>query len=169
MHMPFNRRRFLESCSLASAAVLTSGFVIPAAESADPVVRNGAAKFKFSLAAYSYRNLLSGKSPQLTLGDFIDDCAKMQLEGTELTSYYFPNPVTPEYLRQLKQRCFRLGLDVSGTAVGNDFGHLPGEQRDKQIAHMKRWIDYAEILGLLSFGCSRVRCRKIPLPRKLIS
>jgi len=30
-----------------------------------PVVRNDKAKFKFSLAAYSYRNLLSGKSQPL--------------------------------------------------------------------------------------------------------
>jgi len=110
-------------------------------------VRNGEPKFKFSLAAYSYRKLLQGKTAELTVADFIDDCAKMQLEGTELTSYYFPEPVTPEYLRQLKHQCFRLGLGVSGTAVGNDFGIPPGEKRDEQIAHLKHWIDNAEILG----------------------
>ena len=57
----------------------------------EPIERHGGPKFKFSLAAYSYRDLLTGKTPQLTLDDFIDDCAKMQLEGTELTSYYFPD------------------------------------------------------------------------------
>jgi sugar phosphate isomerase/epimerase len=113
----------------------------------DPVKRNGTPKFKFSLAAYSYRNLLTGESPKLALSDFIDDCARMQLEGTELTSYYFPDPVMPEYLRTLKQQCFRLGLDVSGTAVGNDFGHPPGPKRDQEIANVKQWVDYAEILG----------------------
>jgi sugar phosphate isomerase/epimerase len=71
----------------------------------------------------------------------------MQLEGTELTSYYFPRPVTPEYLRQIKQECFHLGLDVSGTAVGNDFGHPPGAKRQQQIDQVKRWVDYAAILG----------------------
>ncbi len=141
-----NRRRFLETCSFASAAALTTGLATGAA-AAEPIVRNGQPKFKFSLAAYSYRSLLQGKEPQLTLADFIDDCAAMQLEGTELTSYYFPNPVTPEYLRQLKQQCFRLGLTISGTAVGNDFGFPPGEKRDEQIANLKRWIDYSEIMG----------------------
>ncbi|MFO0906340.1 MAG: sugar phosphate isomerase/epimerase family protein [Pirellulales bacterium] len=118
-----------------------------AARAIPPVVRNGQPKFKFSLAAYSYRNLLSGKSPQLTLEDFVRDCAAMGLEGTELTSYYFPKETTPQYLRSLKKLCFELGLDVSGTAVGNDFGHPPGEKRDEQIALVKRWVDYAEILG----------------------
>jgi len=146
MHRSFDRRRFLQTCSIASAAAAT-GLAANGTLAAEPIVRNGAAKFKYSLAAYSYRKLLQGKTPELTVADFIDDCAKMQLEGTELTSYYFPNPTTPEYLRQLKQQCFRLGLDVSGTAVGNDFGHPPGEKRDEQIAHLKHWIDNAEILG----------------------
>ncbi|MBC8355359.1 MAG: sugar phosphate isomerase/epimerase [Planctomycetes bacterium] len=146
MHHFFDRRRFLQTCSIASVAA-ASGVAALEVDAAEPIERNGASKFKFSLAAYSYRKLLQGKTAELNLSDFIDDCAKMQLEGTELTSYYFPNPVTPEYLRQLKQQCFRLGLDVSGTAVGNDFGHPPGEKRDEQLAHLKHWVDNAEILG----------------------
>lgn len=146
MPRQIDRRTFFAGCS-AAAALTATPFVLPSIQASEPVSRNGAPKFKFSLAAYSYRKLLSGKQPELTMADFIDDCARMQLEGTELTSYYFPNPATPEYLRGLKQQCFRLGLDVSGTAVGNDFGHPPGEARDKQIASLKQWIDNAEILG----------------------
>jgi sugar phosphate isomerase/epimerase len=122
-------------------------FFSPSAAAIDAVNRNGRAKFKFSLAAYSYRNLLAGKNPKLTLADFIDDCARFQLEGTELTSYYFPPQPTGEQLRELKRRAFRLGLDISGSAVGNDFCHPPGERRDREIAHVKKWVDYAEILG----------------------
>lgn len=117
------------------------------ARAIDPIQRNGKPKFKFSMAAYSYRKLLQGKNAPLTLFDFVNDCAAAQLEGTELTSYYFPSDTTPEYLRQLKRHCFRLGLDISGTAVGNDFGHPPGPARDAQIASVKRWIEFAEILG----------------------
>lgn len=137
-----DRRQFMKQCSVIAAAA----FVAPATVKAiEAIPRNGKPKFKFSLAAYSYRNLLKGG--ELTLADFIDDCAAMGLEGTELTSYYFPEPATPEYLRGLKQQCFQLGLDVSGTAVGNDFGHPDGEKRRQQIAHVKQWIDNAEILG----------------------
>jgi sugar phosphate isomerase/epimerase len=113
----------------------------------EPIERPGAPKFKFSLAAYSYRRLLQGKDAELTLADFVNDCSKMQLEGTELTSYYFPEKVTDKYLRELKHQCFRLGLDISGTAIRNDFAHPPGEARRKDIEHCKKWIDYAEILG----------------------
>jgi len=50
-------------------------------------------------------------------------------------------------LRQLKQHCFRLGLEISGTAVRNNFALPPGPKRDQEIAAMKGWIDRAEVLG----------------------
>ncbi len=144
-----DRRDFLRTAALGAAGALGSLALPPGslASAAEPIARSGKPKFKFSLAAYSYRDLLSGKQPKLTLANFIADCAAMGLEGTELTSYYFPKQTTPEYLRELKHQAFRLGLDVSGTAVGNDFCHPLGEARDKQLAGVKQWIDYAEILG----------------------
>jgi sugar phosphate isomerase/epimerase len=134
------RRQFLAASAASLATAATASAI-------EPIPRNGQPKFKFSLAAYSYRDLFKGDSPKLTLKDFVDDCAKFGLEGTELTSYYFPASTTPEYLRTLRRHCFRLGLDVSGTAVGNDFGHPPGEARTQQLANVKQWIEYAEILG----------------------
>ena len=141
-----NRRQFIHSYAIAAGSLALGGVAAPA-RAIEPIARNGQPKFKFSLAAYSYRGLLSGADPQLTLKDFVDDCAKMGLEGTELTSYYFPKNTTPDYLRTLRRQCFRLGLDVSGTAVGNDFGHPPGDARTNEIAKVKQWIDFSEILG----------------------
>jgi sugar phosphate isomerase/epimerase len=138
-----DRRQFLSTSIAAVSAAAIAG---PAA-AIEPIARNGQPKFKFSLAAYSYRSLLSGESPELTLKDFVEDCAKFGLEGTELTSYYFPKQTDEGYLRTLRRQCFRLGLDVSGTAIGNDFGHPPGEKRNQEIARCKEWIDHAEILG----------------------
>ena len=143
-----NRRTFLTDCSLVSAVgVASAAMGANTARAIEPITRNGQPNFKFSLAAYSYRDLLRGASATLTLPDFIEDCARMGLEGTELTSYYFPRPVTHEYLRSLKRQSFRLGLDVSGTAVGNDFGHTDVATRRQQIDSVKQWVDYAEILG----------------------
>ncbi len=144
-----SRREWLKNAGLgvASAAAVAWGVTTPSAHAIEPIPRNGQSKFKFSLAAYSYRDMLNGKEAKLTMADFVDDCAKFQLEGTELTSYYFPASVTPEYLRQIAQCAFRLGLDISGTAVGNDFGHPIGEKRTSEIASVKQWIERAAILG----------------------
>jgi sugar phosphate isomerase/epimerase len=135
-----SRRTFLQSTAAAALAASTASAI-------EPIARDGKSKFKYSLAAYSYRDLFSAKEDKLTLSDFVSDCAKFGLEGTELTSYYFPNPTTPEYLRSLKKQCFQLGLDVSGTAIGNDFGHPAGEKRQQELDKAKRWIENAAILG----------------------
>jgi len=71
----------------------------------------------------------------------------MNLDGTELTSYYFPETVTNEYLMNIKEKTFRLGLDISGTAIGNDFCLPPGTGRDEQLTMTRNWIDYAAIMG----------------------
>lgn len=138
-----SRRGFLLA-TMAGAGAAALG--PSSARAIEPITRIGGHHFKLSLAAYSYRGLLQAKPAKLTLVDFIDDCAKFNLDGTEITSYYFPQPPTEEYLRQIKAEAFRRGLDVSGTAVGNDFCHPPGEKRDEQIAHVKRWIEYADTM-----------------------
>ena len=142
-----DRRRFLTQCAALSAGALVTRCTSPSL-AIGPIERSvPGPQFKFSLAAYSYRSLLLGANPELTLSDFIQDCARMGLEGTELTSYYFPTPVTAEYLNQLKHECFVLGLDVTGTAVGNDFGFAPGPEQQQQIDQLKQWIDHAATLG----------------------
>jgi sugar phosphate isomerase/epimerase len=83
----------------------------------------------------------------MTLEDFIRLCAELNLDGTELTSYYFPKDFDHSYLMHIKELTFRLGLDISGTAIANDFCLPPGEARDKTLAHTRQWIDYAATMG----------------------
>ncbi|MEZ6108953.1 MAG: hypothetical protein R3B96_23455 [Pirellulaceae bacterium] len=66
---------------------------------------------------------------ELSMTEFIDDCARFGCDGTELTSYYMPADADDAYFHGLRRHAFRLGLDVSGTAVGNDFGFPSGDAR----------------------------------------
>ena len=60
----------------------------------EPLNRKGKPRLRLSLAAYSFRDQF--KDPKLmTLPRFIDMCADEGLEGTELTSYYFPKQTLP--------------------------------------------------------------------------
>ena len=68
----------------------------------------------------------------MTLEEFIDMAAGWPLDAVELTGYYFPQ-TTPRYLAGLKGRCTRLGLDISGTAVGNDFCTTNASRLKEQI------------------------------------
>jgi sugar phosphate isomerase/epimerase len=163
LHRAGSRRQWLQQLAAttgaATAATLLTrwspcGAGAPALSAAEPIPRPGRPHFKLSLAAYSFHRFLPRgwprpmeSSPRMTLGDFIDFCAAQNLDGTELTSYYFPAEVTSRVLADYKQRAFRLGLDISGTAIGNDFCRLPGPERDAELALARRWIDYAAELG----------------------
>jgi sugar phosphate isomerase/epimerase len=136
------RRTFLERAALAAAAPFGLGLARSAA-AIPPLGRTRPGHLKLSLAAYSYRQFLGGKRPQMDLFDFVNLAADMGLDAVELTSYYFPADVDDEYLHRLKQHAFVLGLDVSGTSVGNDFCVPPGPERDKQMALVRTWVDHA--------------------------
>lgn len=142
-----HRRRFLTAAA-ASVAGLTLGRSSIAAARAfiDPIGRTRPSHLKLSLAAYSFRDQLQpkgGKPPTMDLFQFVEFAADQGLDGVELTSYYFPPDVTPDYLHTLKQRAFTLGLDISGTSVGNDFCLPPGPKRDATMTLVRAWIDHA--------------------------
>lgn len=138
-----SRRVFLSSGAALAAAVLAR----PGA-AAEPIVRAGGSRLKLGLAAYSFRDFLTGKKPPaMTLEGFAKRAAEMQVDGVELTSYYFPNEITPEYIGRLKRLCHLLGLGIIGVPVRNTFTYPAGPDRDKEIAHVRRWIDLAAGLG----------------------
>ncbi len=82
----------------------------------------------------------------MDLFGFCDLAADMGLDAVEPTSYYFPPDVDANYLNRLKLHAFRLGLDISGTAIRNDFCIPPGPERDKQLEHTQSWVDHAATL-----------------------
>ncbi len=149
-----NRRSFLK-CGAAgvSTSLCGSHATAHSARNQDPARRRvpgriGAARIRTSCAAYSFRGLLSGKQPEMTLLDFVEFCARHDLDGTELTSYYFRKQDTTEAgLATLRRMATVNGLTISGTPIRNDFCLPPGPARDREIAHVKRWIDLAVRLG----------------------
>ena len=143
-----DRRTFFKTAVAGTALAAAGGWLASPAPAAPPIKRNGKPHMKLSLAAYSFRKYLAEeKPPTMTLDDFIRLCADLNLDGTELTSYYFPKDFNDEYLIHIKQLTFRLGLEISGTAIANDFCLAPGEARDKTLAHTRKWIDNAALMG----------------------
>ena len=131
------RRAFVASLAALPAAVS------PAAAGIDPIKRTGPSRMKLSLSAYSFRDVLAGPKPSMTLDGFVDLASTYDIEAVEPTSYYFPDPPTAAYCRSLRRHAFVQGLAISGTAVRNTFTHPPGPAHDKEIDHVKRWLDLA--------------------------
>lgn len=131
------RRSFLASGLAATGAASLLG-VAPAACAAP---KKKPTNIRIALAAYSVREALT--KTDYDLFKFIDWCAEMDLDGVELTSYYFAKGFDSAYLRRLRNHAFHNGLTISGTAIRNDFCKPAGAERDQEIEAVKKWIDYA--------------------------
>ncbi len=144
-----NRRHFL-----ATSLGTLSATALPAIE---PIQRAGKSRMQLGVAAYSFRDYFQwnrekeqkvpeGHKPWSIL-DFIDWCADNNVPGAEVTSYFFPPNVDEAFLLEVKRHAYLRGVQLAGTAVGNNFALPKGEKLDEQIAYTKRWIDHAAVMS----------------------
>ncbi|MCA9130722.1 MAG: sugar phosphate isomerase/epimerase [Planctomycetales bacterium] len=141
------RRDLLRYGSLLSTIALTS---TSKAFAIDAFQRSAPGRLRLSLAAYSMRKYLApggNESRRLDLFDFVDFCREHGLDGTELTSYYFPPDVDDDYLFRLRRHCHLAGITISGGAIRNDYCSLDSEKVASDLEHTKLWIDRYALLG----------------------
>ncbi|MDQ6812244.1 MAG: sugar phosphate isomerase/epimerase [Bacteroidota bacterium] len=143
------RRNFVKSL-IAAPTLATPGFFL----AVSPLLKRDAgktsagSKLRISLNAYSFNDPLTKK--KMTLDDLLDFCADNEFDAVDLTGYYFPGyPAVPEdnYIYHLKQKAHKLGLDISGTGIKNDFTNPDKTKREEEVKLIKRWIEVAAKLG----------------------
>ncbi len=122
MSAKIDRRKFL--CS--SAVIPLVSTIGLSSDKASAQTSNNTKRIKTSICAYSYRKYLpeANKPGTMTLDEFLEIAAKLGVDGVEMTFYYFPNypeKCSDEFLYELKRKAFLLGLEINGTAVGNNF------------------------------------------------
>jgi sugar phosphate isomerase/epimerase len=145
----FNRRDFTKKIAMAGIGAAAfnnlqvNGKNIPLPyEPADQV------NLKVSLNAYSFDKPL--RAGTMTLDDLLEYCARTGFDGVDLTGYYFPGyPAVPsdEYIFHIKQKAFRLGVDLGCTGVKNDFTWADPLKRVDEKKLVKEWIIVAGKLG----------------------
>jgi sugar phosphate isomerase/epimerase len=157
MQPSFSRRHFLRNAAALGLAASALGPALPSSQGVEPFRRRGSPRLLLGLAAYSFRDHFkssertggkaAAEAGQMDMFQFVDYCAEHGCDGAELTSYYFPADLTSDYLVRLKRHAFLRGIAVSGTAIGNNFTHPPGEKRTAEMVLAKKWVDHAAILG----------------------
>ncbi len=151
MNLP-SRRSFLGLSTFGLAGLATGSLT-----AIEPLKRQGS-RMNLSLAAYSFRNYFRHynrgnrktsvpENQQIGMVDFLDFCADHGCQGAELTSYFFPGDAPDGYYLGLRRHSILRGIEVSGTAVGNDFVLPKGDELSKQISDVKGWIDKAALIG----------------------
>jgi sugar phosphate isomerase/epimerase len=136
MSAVMNRRTFLGAAAVATLPVGAQ------------VKREAGTHVRIGLNAYSFNRPLTAGT--MKLDDVIDYCASQNLDGVDLTGYYFPGyPAVPadDFLYALKKRAFLNGVTISGTGVRNDFATADAAIRKRDIAMVKAWIEAARKMG----------------------
>jgi len=149
MNNYIKRRNFLKTI-LASPTLATAGTLLTAQplQAKDKIKKAAGSKLRISLNAYSFNEPLRNGS--MTLDDLLDFCAANDFDAVDLTAYYFPGyPAVPEdnYIFHLKQKAHKLGLDISGTGVKNDFTNPHKSKRKQDVKLIKKWIECAAKIG----------------------
>lgn len=144
---PPDRRTFLKT-ALASVPLVAVGKTPAIQQVVTSPAKSLASHLRLSCNLYSFNEpLMNG---QMTLEQVLTFCAELGFDAVDPTAYYFPNyPTVPDdsYLYQIKRKAFRLGLDISGTGVRNDFTLPDPARRKAEVALVNTWTDVAARLG----------------------
>jgi sugar phosphate isomerase/epimerase len=135
------RRSFL-------GAALAGPLVAPMTQPPPAPAAPRATRIKISCNLYSFNAPLT--SGEMSLEQVIDYCAALGFDAVDPTGYYFrgyPAAAADDEVYGIKHRAFRAGLDISGTGVRNNFVLADRSAREKEVAHVTRWIDVAAKLG----------------------
>ena len=93
------------------------------------------------------RELAEG-TREIDMPGFIEFCAQNGAAGAELTSYFFPPEVDTAYLANCRKVAHVNGVNISGTAVGNNFSYpKDAPERAEQMEYVKLWINHCAIMG----------------------
>ncbi len=133
-----HRRSFLARSAGIAAALPTQA----------QIHRPAGTRLRLGLNAYSFNRPLTAGA--MKLADVLDYCASHNIDGVDLTGYYFPGyPAVPsdEFLYAIKRRAFLNGVTISGSGVRNDFATGDEAARRRDIAMVKAWTDAAQKLG----------------------
>jgi sugar phosphate isomerase/epimerase len=142
------RRKFMQQITAATVLSGLGGIPASFAQTENSKKDNDTNRFKISLNAYSFNKPLMNKETDLEA--LITFCAKEKFDAIDMTGYYFPGyPAVPDdaYIYHLKNKAHRMGVEISGTGIRNDFGDPDAGKRKEQIAFVKNWIDVAAKLG----------------------
>ena len=118
-------------------------FALPAF-AADDDRQASKARFRTALCAYSFRDALKAKT--LNYADLVRMAVDLNLDGLDLTVYWFPN-TTDHFLLPLRGLAYRMGVAIYSISVSTDMCKPTPELQQREAAEVAKWVDVASKLG----------------------
>jgi len=102
------------------------------------------ARLRTAICAYSFRKEL--KEGSLTYKDLVTMAVDQNIDGLDLTVYWFPN-TGDEFLLGLKNFAYRNGVEIYSISVRTEMTRPTAEERASEVEGIKKWVDVAAKLG----------------------
>jgi sugar phosphate isomerase/epimerase len=102
------------------------------------------ARFRTAICAYSFREEL--KSGRLKYGDLVGMAVDKELDGLDLTVYWFPD-TSDGFLLPLRNLAYRNGVEIYSISVRTNMCQPAREGRTREVEGVRGWIDVAAKLG----------------------
>jgi L-ribulose-5-phosphate 3-epimerase len=111
---------------------------------APPPATGGRARLRTAICAYSFREALGKKT--MTYDDVVRWAVDTRVDGLDLTVYWFPS-TEDSFLLPLRALAYRNGVEIYSISVRSDMCKPASEEREKELASVKKWVDVAAKLG----------------------
>lgn len=137
MQADMDRRSFLTrlpSTVLPAAALLSAG-ALPARS----------ARLKTAICAYSFRLALAAGT--LRYEDLVDMAVEHDVDGLDLTVYWFPKNDLPGFLTGLRHKAHVNGVEIPSIAIRSDLCRKSAADQERESAWLMHWVDVADRLG----------------------
>ena len=132
------RRDFLRAIPAAPAAL--------AAAAAAPKAGAGKApRLRTAICAYSFRNALGAGT--LRYEDLVDMAVEHDVDGLDLTVYWFPKEDLDGFLSGLRLKAYLNAVEIPSIAIRTDLCKKSERDQDQEAAWLTHWVDVADRLG----------------------
>lgn len=79
--------------------------------------------------------------------DMIDIAVDNDIDGLDLTVYWFPQQNQDKFLMSLRRKAYMSAVEIPSIAIRSDLCKPSGNDQLKEIAWLNHWVDISERLG----------------------
>lgn len=134
------RRDLLRTAPFLLAGSLGSSVLVPTGRSET----EGLSRMRIAICAYSFRAPLGSKA--LTYADLVHMAVEQEIDGLDLTVYWFPS-TGDDFLLPLKRLAYRNAVEIYSISIRTDLCRPTPREQARELQEIGKWIEVAHKLG----------------------
>jgi len=103
------------------------------------------ARLRTAICAYSFREALG--AGELTYEDLVEMAVENDVDGLDLTVYWFPAEKRDDFLMSLRRKAYLNAVEIPSIAIRTDLCRKSPREQEREAAWVHYWVDVADRLG----------------------